>query len=153
MNPAPHTHRFSYPEPTPQEPAPPGEPPRSIVIIDDSRTVRAVAEGALTRCGYQVTSFAGGIEALAAFTRQQVAVPDLVLLDIGMPKMKGYEVAHMLRSRPEFANTVIVMLTAYDGVLDRLRSRMVGASAYITKPFRTDFLVRTVAGFLEPIAH
>jgi CheY-like chemotaxis protein len=153
MHPAPHTRRFAYPEPTAPELPPPGEPPRSVVIIDDSPTVRAVAEACLSRCGYAVTGFAGGIEALAAFTRRQVAVPDLVLLDIGMPKMKGYEVAHILRSRPEFARTIIVMLTGYDGMLDRLRSRMVGASAYITKPFKADFLIQTVRGFLEPVAH
>ncbi|HEV2236241.1 MAG TPA: response regulator [Ktedonobacterales bacterium] len=153
MYPAPHTRRFAYPEPAAPEPPPPGAQPPSVVIIDDSRTVRAVAEACLSRCGYAVTGFAGGIEALAAFTRQQVAVPDLVLLDIGMPQMHGYEVAQILRSRPEFAHTTIVMLTGHDGVLDRLRSRMVGASAFITKPFKTEYLVRTVRGFLEPIAH
>jgi CheY-like chemotaxis protein len=153
MHPAPRTRRFAYPpEPDAPEPPPPNLPPRSVVIIDDSRTVRAVADACLSRCGYAVTGFAGGIEALAAFARQQVAVPDLVLLDIGMPKMRGYEVAQNLRSRPEFDDTIIVMLTGYDGVLDRLHSRLVGASAFIAKPFTTEYLIRTVRGFLEPVA-
>jgi CheY-like chemotaxis protein len=150
---APRTRFFTYPEPAPHEPPPPSEPSHSIVIIDDSPTVRTVTEASLRRCGYAVTAFTGGLEALAAFTRQEVAVPDLVLLDIEMPKMDGYQVVQVLRAKEEFKRTRIVMLTMHDGVFDRLHSRWVGASGYITKPFTIDFLIEAVSGYLELVAH
>jgi DNA-binding response OmpR family regulator len=149
---APRTRRFAYPEPTSLNPPSPAEPLHSIVIIDDSPTVRVVAEATLRRCGYATTAFAGGFEALAAFTRQEVAVPDLVLLDIELPKMDGFQIAQVMRSKDEFKRTCIVMLTVRDKLFDRVRARLVGASGYITKPFRTDALVEQVRGFLELVA-
>jgi DNA-binding response OmpR family regulator len=145
---APRTRRFAYPEPAQLNPPSPAEPSHSIVIIDDSPTVRAVAEATLRRCGYTATAFAGGFEALAAFTRQEVAVPDLVLLDIELPKMDGFQIAQVLRSKDEFNRTRIVMLTVRDKFFDRMRARLVGASGYITKPFRTDELIEQVRGYL-----
>jgi twitching motility two-component system response regulator PilG len=153
MNPASRTRRFSYPEPVPLEPPPPDLPSHSIVIIDDSPTVRKVAEACLRRCGYAVTCFEDGLAALAAFTRQELAPPDLLLLDIELPKMSGYQIAQVLRSKEQFRGTVIVMLTMHDGLLDRLRSRMVGAIGYITKPFHSAFLIEAVRGYLEPVTH
>ena len=149
---APRTRRFAYPEPAPLHPPAPAEPSHSIVIIDDSPTVRAVTEATLRRCGYAVTAFAGGLEALAAFSRQEVAVPDLVLLDIEMPKMDGFEVAQTLRSKVDFTQTRIVMLTMHDSIFDRVRAKLVGASGYITKPFKADELVGAVRGYLELVA-
>ena len=151
MNPASRTRRFAYPEPEPLEPPPPDQPSHSIVIIDDSPTVRKVAEACLKRCGYAVTCFEDGPAALAAFIRHELAAPDLVLLDIEMPKMSGYEIAHVLRSKAEFRRTVIVMLTMHNGLLDRLHSRMVGAVGYITKPFHSAYLIESVRAFLEPV--
>lgn len=153
MHAAPRTRRFAYPEPAPQEPPSPAEPSHSIIIIDDSLTVRTITGASLRRCGYAVTTFAGGLEALAAFTRHEVAVPDLVLLDIEMPKMDGYEVAHILRAKDEFNRTRIVMLTMHDSILDRLRGRWAGAIGYITKPFKIDELIEAVRGYLELVAH
>src|SRR5690348_4601868 len=98
---APRTRRFAYPEPEPLNPPSPAEPSHSIVIIDDSPTVRAVAEAALRRHGYAAIAFAGGLEAVAAFTRQDVAVPDLVLLDIELPKMDGFQILQLLRAKDE----------------------------------------------------
>ena len=64
-------------------------------------------------------------------------IPDLVILDIGLPKMDGYEFARRLKTKPQFNNTVIVMLTSRDRVIDRLKGRLAGAKDYITKPFKT----------------
>lgn len=150
---APRTRRFAFPEVAPVEPPVAGEPTHSIVVIDDSPTVRAVAEACLRRSGYAVTCFKDGFEALAAFSRHEVAVPDLVLLDIELPRMNGYQIAHILTNKDQFQRTVIVMLTMHDSLLDRLHSRMVGAKGYITKPFKVDFLIEAVRGYLQQVAH
>jgi CheY-like chemotaxis protein len=63
--------------------------------------------------------------------------------------MDGYEVARILRSKPEFADTVLVMLTAHDGVLDKLRSKLVGANEFITKPFNVKYVVEVVRRYLD----
>jgi DNA-binding response OmpR family regulator len=147
---APQTIRLRQHE-TP-EPAANGVPPAgNIMVIDDSMTVRTVIEATLHRDGYQVSSFSDGLAAMAAMARHQVEVPDLLLLDIGLPKMDGYEVARVLRGKDDFKQTVIVMLTARDGIIDRFRSKMIGASAYITKPFKADYVRQMVRQYLHAI--
>src|SRR6266700_3703998 len=77
-----------------------------------------------------------------AITEQRIRrIPDLIILDIGMPKMDGYAFARLLKSKPQFNHTVIIMLTSRDGVIDRLKGRLAGAKDYITKPFRTQELM------------
>ena len=92
-----------------------------VMIIDDSLTVRKIVETSLRREGFDSVSYCDGIEALRAITEQRMKrIPDLVILDIGLPKMDGYEFARRLRTKPQFNNTVIVMLTSRDRVIDRL---------------------------------
>jgi twitching motility two-component system response regulator PilG len=128
-----------------------GNPPQgTVMVIDDSMTVRAVIEASLRRHGFYVTSFGDGLQAMGALARGEVAVPNLLLLDIGLPKMDGYEVAKILRAKADFGQTVVVMLTGHDGVFDRIRSKMAGASAFITKPFRVNYVVDVVSQYLRP---
>lgn len=120
-----------------------------VMIIDDSVTVRKIVETSLRREGFNYVSFADGFSALRAITDQQLpGIPNLVILDIGMPKMDGYEFARRLKTKPQFANTVIIMLTNRDGVIDRLKGRLAGAKEYIIKPFRTQELMSTVHTYL-----
>ena len=148
----PHTGRLGPMDYVEPEPDPFLDPPGTVIVIDDSMTVRTVVEACLRRTGVQVTSFGDGLAAMGALARGEVAVPDVLLLDIGLPKMDGYEVARILRSKPDFGQTTIVMLTAHDGVLDRLRGKLVGASAYITKPFRVSHVVDVVHHYLQSLA-
>src|SRR6266567_4102128 len=67
-----------------------------------------------------------------------------VTLDIGLPKMDGYEFARRLRTKPQFNSTIIIMLTSRDGVIDRLKGRLAGAKDYITKPFRTQDVINVL---------
>ncbi|HZC78629.1 MAG TPA: response regulator [Ktedonobacterales bacterium] len=120
----------------------------TIMVIDDSLAVRRVVEASFSRIGIPTTSFPDGLSAISALTKGEVTVPSLLLLDIVMPKMEGYEVARILRTNQAFENTIIVMLTGREGVIDRLRSKMVGARDYIKKPFRVSQLVETVCGHL-----
>ncbi len=116
-----------------------------IMVIDDSPTVRKIIETCLRREEFDVRSFTDGVEAMRWITNDvEARVPDLVLLDIGLPKMDGYEVARRLKAKPMFNNTIIVMLSRRDGVIDRLKGRLAGAKDYITKPFKTQELVAII---------
>ena len=87
--------------------------------------------------------------AIQALAKREVAVPDLLLLDIGLPKMTGYEVAHILRGNPAFADMILVMLSGHDGMINRVHSRLVGAKDFISKPFRVSEVVKTVCTLLQ----
>src|SRR5438046_1162316 len=108
-----------------------------VMVIDDSLSVRKILETSLRREGLQFVSYADGVEAIRALTDQRHRIPDLIILDIGLPKMDGYEVARRLKMKPQFSRTVIIMLTSRDGVIDRLKGRLAGAKEYITKPIKT----------------
>lgn len=120
-----------------------------VMVIDDSPTVRKIVEVSLRREGLEVVSFPDGIEALRAVTSHQMErIPDLVVLDIDLPKMNGYEIARYLRSKPQWSRTVIVILSRHDGVIDRLKARLAGTQAYLTKPFTTQMIVDVVTSNL-----
>src|SRR5205823_9178593 len=106
-----------------------------VMVIDDSPTVRKLVEIALKREGFEVATYPDGVAAFQALTSRAVRIPDLVLLDIGLPHMDGFEVARLFKERPQFfAHTVIVMLTRREGLLDRLKGRLAGAQTYLVKP-------------------
>jgi twitching motility two-component system response regulator PilG len=123
--------------------------PPLVMLIDDSAPVRKIIEVSLARVGITTATFPDGLSAMQALARNDVGVPNLLLLDIGLPKMDGYEVAQILRSNRAFEHTIILMLTGRDGMTNRLRSRMVGARGYITKPFKVSDVVRTVCEHLH----
>lgn len=103
-----------------------------VVCIEDSLTVRKAVEDILTQYGYEATSISNPLKALSLVFQLK---PDLILCDIAMPELDGYELCAMLRRSIAFRNTPIVMLTGKDGFIDRVRARMVGATDYLTKPF------------------
>jgi DNA-binding response OmpR family regulator len=119
-----------------------------VMIIDDSLTVRKIMETSLKREGFASVSYPDGIEALRALS-EGLQIPDLVLLDIGLPKMDGYEVARHLKTKEQFGNTPIVMISQRDGMIDRLKGRLAGAKDYITKPFKTQEVMTIVHSHLS----
>src|SRR5258708_11279459 len=119
-----------------------------VMVIDDSNTVRKIIETCLGREGFEVKGFSDGVDAIRWLAEPDARVPDLVVLDIGLPKMDGYEIARRLKTKPQFANTIIVMLSRRDGVLDRLKGRLAGAREYITKPFKTQEIVALIESYL-----
>ena len=125
-----------------------------VMVIDDSTTIRKIIETCLGRQGFQVVGFPDGVEAMRWLMEPTSRVPDLVLLDIGLPKMDGYEVARRLKIKPQFSNTVIVMLSRRDGMIDRLKGRLAGAKDYITKPFKTQDIISITESYLGmPASH
>lgn len=115
-----------------------------VMVVDDSPAVRSVVEISLRRVGIPAVAFKGGLDALAALSDGALAPPKVLLLDIGMPKMDGYEVARVFRSNRALESVSIIMLSGHDGLIDRARAKMVGASDFIAKPFRSADLVRRV---------
>ena len=119
-----------------------------ILVIDDSITVRKIIEITLQRAGFAVVSFADGVTALRWLASPEATLPALIYLDIELPRMDGYEVARMLRCRPRLFEVPLVMLSRRDGVLDHLKSRLVGACVHLTKPFKAEQLVEVTRSLL-----
>ena len=121
-----------------------------VMVIDDSPTVRKLLEVSLRRAEIDVVSYPDGIEALRAVSLGQLdRLPDLLFLDLELPRMNGFEVARLLRANPQWNGTVIVMLSRYDGIIHRLKARLAGTQAYLTKPFTTHTIVDVVNTCLE----
>jgi twitching motility two-component system response regulator PilG len=119
--------------------------PKLVMTIDDSATVRKIIEVSLRREGLEVVSYPDGIKALQAVTNHHLnRLPDLVVLGLDLPKMNGFEIARYLRAKPQWSQTAIVILSRHDGIIDRLKARLAGAQAYMTKPFTTQQIVAVV---------
>jgi twitching motility two-component system response regulator PilG len=103
-----------------------------IVCIDDGATIRKAVEYILHQRGYEASSISNPLKALSLVFQLK---PDLILCDIAMPELDGYELCAMLRQSMAFRETPIIMLTGKDGFIDRVKARMVGATDYLTKPF------------------
>jgi DNA-binding response OmpR family regulator len=119
-----------------------------VMVIDDSSTVRNIIANCLGNKGFAVQGFSDGVEAMHWLTKPETQVPDLIILDIGLPKMDGYEVARRLKSKPQFSNTIIVMLSRHDGMIDKLKGRLVGAKDYLSKPFSTQDIIAVIESHL-----
>ena len=114
----------------------------TILAVDDSPTVRKLVSVTLERYGHRVVEASDGYAALASLETD--GLPDLVLLDIMMPGMDGYQVCRMLRQNAEMANRPIVMLSGKDGFFSKIRGRMAGSTDFVTKPFKPEALVELV---------
>lgn len=116
-----------------------------VMIIDDSPTVRKIIEVTLGREGFDVVSYPDGIEALRAVaTRQLDRLPDLLFLDLDLPKLSGFEIARHLRTKPQWDRVVIVIISKHGGVIERLKARLAGTQAYLTKPVTTQMIIDVV---------
>jgi CheY-like chemotaxis protein len=121
---------------------------KTILVIDDSPTIRKLISGKLEKSGHNVFCSADGVEALE---RLQDLVPDLILLDIAMPRMDGYQVCKMIRANEATKDVAVVMISGKDGFFDKVRGRMAGTSGYITKPFGPETLMKIVEMYLQNV--
>jgi len=113
-----------------------------VMVIDDSNTIRRSAEIFLVQAGCKVILAEDGFDALAKITDHQ---PDVIFVDIMMPRLDGYQTCALIKKNARFAATSVIMLSSKDGLFDRARGRMVGSDEYLTKPFTKETLLRTVA--------
>lgn len=112
-----------------------------VLVVDDSATIRRSAETMLTNAGYNVVTAENGFEALSKITRHN---PDLIFVDIMMPRLDGYQTCAIIKNNNEFRHTPVVMLTSKDGLFDKARGRVVGSDQYLTKPFTREELLDAV---------
>jgi twitching motility two-component system response regulator PilG len=118
-----------------------------IVCVDDNVAVGKTVEQILQAKGYEITAIQDPLEALRLIFPLQ---PDLILCDLAMPKLDGYELCGMLRQSTAFRQTPIIVLTGKDAFIDRVKARMVGSTDYLTKPFGASELLLLVEKYLYP---
>ena len=113
-----------------------------ILVVDDSKTIRRTAETLLTKEGCQVFTAIDGFDALSKIADHQ---PDLIFVDIMMPRLDGYETCSLIKHNRMFRETPVIMLSSKDGLFDRARGRIVGSEQYLTKPFTKDELLGAIS--------
>ena len=116
-----------------------------IVCIDDDMAIGKTVEYILQAKGYEVTAIRDPVQALTLVFQSK---PDLILCDLAMPELDGYEICGMLRQSTAFRQTPIIMLTGKDGFIDRVRARMVGSTDYLTKPFGASELLMLLEKYI-----
>lgn len=116
------------------------------MVIDDSQTIRRTAETLLSRAGNTVITAKDGFEALAKIADH---APDLIFIDIMMPRLDGYQSCALIKGNPRFASTPVIMLSSKDGLFDRARGRIVGSDEYLTKPFTRDEILGAVQAHIK----
>jgi len=114
---------------------------KTILVVDDSATVRKLLTSKLEKSGHNVVCAIDGVDALAKMAK---AMPDMVFLDITMPRKDGYEVCKEIRFNPAAKNLPVVMISGKDGFFDKVRGKMAGANGYVTKPFGPDALMKAL---------
>ncbi len=112
-----------------------------VMVIDDSNTIRRTAESLLSKLGCEVITAEDGYDALAKI----VAVkPDIIFMDVMMPKLNGYETCSIIRSNEEFNNIPVVLLSSKSSFCDKAKGVVVGANSYLTKPFSKDEILEQI---------
>ena len=123
-----------------------GEMTQSILIVDDEPNIVISLEFLMKKANYDVRVARDGEEALRAVEER---VPDLVLLDVMMPKLDGFSVCQTIRDNPDWKDVKIVILTARGRDIEREKGLALGADDYITKPFSTRDVVERVRQYLD----
>ena len=112
-----------------------------ILVIDDSKTIRRTAETLLAKEGCQVFTAVDGFDALSKIADHR---PDIIFVDIMMPRLDGYQTCSLIKHNKTFKDTPVIMLSSKDGLFDRARGRLVGSEQYLTKPFTKDELLGAI---------
>jgi twitching motility two-component system response regulator PilG len=112
-----------------------------VLVIDDSKTIRRTAETLLAKEGCEVFTAIDGFDALAKIADHQ---PDIVFVDIMMPRLDGYQTCSLIKHNKVFRSIPVIMLSSKDGLFDRARGRIVGSEHYLTKPFTKDELLSAI---------
>ena len=112
-----------------------------VMVIDDSNTIRRSAEIFLTQSKCEIILAVDGFDAMAKIIDSH---PDIIFVDIMMPRLDGYQTCTLIKRNSHFRDTPVIMLSSKDGLFDRARGRMVGSNEYLTKPFTKESLLNAV---------
>lgn len=116
------------------------------MVIDDSKTIRRTAETLLKKVGCDVVTAVDGFDALAKITDHK---PDIIFVDIMMPRLDGYQTCALIKNNKNFKDTPVIMLSSKDGLFDRAKGRIVGSDQYLTKPFSRDELLGAITAHVN----
>ena len=117
-----------------------------VMIVDDSNTIRRSAELFLKQAGYTVILVENGFDALTTVFDNR---PDIIFVDIMMPRLDGYQTCQLIKKNENFKDIPIIMLSSKDGLFDKARGRIVGSNEYLTKPFSKDGLLEAVKKYVS----
>ncbi|NET48410.1 MAG: response regulator, partial [Merismopedia sp. SIO2A8] len=117
-----------------------------ILVVDDSPSICQILKKILTENGYRFIAVQNSFQALPMILKHK---PDLVLLDLAMPVANGYEVCAQIRRVSTFQSLPIVIVSGNDGMVDRVRARLVGATGFLSKPFRPQEVLETAGQYLN----
>jgi twitching motility two-component system response regulator PilG len=120
-----------------------------VLVIDDSKTIRRTAETLLSKEGCEVYTAVDGFDALSKIADHQ---PDIVFVDIMMPRLDGYQTCSLIKHNKVFRSIPVIMLSSKDGLFDRARGRIVGSEHYLTKPFTKDELLNAIETHVGALA-
>ncbi len=112
-----------------------------VMVIDDSKTIRRTAETLLKKAGCTVITAEDGFDALAKIADND---PDIIFVDIMMPRLDGYQACALIKNNSSFKDTPVIMLSSKDGLFDKAKGRIVGSDQYLTKPFSKDELLGAI---------
>ncbi|MCG6872374.1 MAG: response regulator [Gammaproteobacteria bacterium] len=112
-----------------------------VMIVDDSNTIRRTTEALLSKAGYEVVTAADGFEAMSLILDHD---PDIIFVDIMMPRLDGYQTCSLIKSNRQFRETPVIMLSSKDGLFDRARGRVAGSEEHVNKPFTQQELVEVI---------
>ena len=120
-----------------------------VMVIDDSNTIRRSAEIFLTQAGCHVLLAEDGFDALAKITDH---LPDVIFVDIMMPRLDGYQTCALIKKNPRLSSTPVIMLSSRDGLFDKARGRIVGSDQFLTKPFSKEELLEAIRAHVPGFA-
>ena len=116
-----------------------------ILVVDDSPTIRKIVSMSLEGVGYKVVTAADGMEAMQLLPKCN---PSLILTDISMPKIDGYQLCKLIKAHENTKTIPVIMLSGKDGMFDKIKGKFVGCDDYITKPFQSAELLEKVSSYL-----
>jgi twitching motility two-component system response regulator PilG len=117
-----------------------------VMVIDDSKTIRRTAETLLKKVGCEVITATDGFDALAKIADSK---PDIIFVDIMMPRLDGYQTCALIKNNSAFKETPVIMLSSKDGLFDKAKGRIVGSDQYLTKPFGKEELLGAIRDYVK----
>lgn len=117
-----------------------------VMVIDDSKTIRRTAETLLSKAGCEVITATDGFDALAKIADTR---PNIIFVDIMMPRLDGYQTCALIKNNSEFKSTPVIMLSSKDGLFDKAKGRIVGSDQYLTKPFSKTELLGAIESYAK----
>ena len=117
-----------------------------ILVIDDSKTIRRTAETLLAKEGCEVFTAVDGFDALSKIADHR---PDIIFVDIMMPRLDGYQTCSLIKHNRVFKDTPVIMLSSKDGLFDRARGRIAGSEEHVNKPFTQEELIDVINKYVH----